>query len=71
MLGVSSKSKEISKEISKAGSATEKSKVVGKLLAEKLKEKKIEQIIFDRNGYKYHGRVKAFAESARENGLKF
>ncbi len=44
---------------------------VGKLIAKKAKELKIEEIIFDRGGYKYHGRVKSLAEGAREGGLKF
>ncbi len=44
---------------------------VGKLLAKKALEKKIEKAVFDRGGYKYHGRVKALAEGAREGGLKF
>lgn len=43
----------------------------GKLLAERALEKGIEAVVFDRGGYKYHGRVKAFAEGAREGGLKF
>ena len=44
---------------------------LGKIFAEKAKEKKIEKVVFDRGGYKYHGRVKALAEGAREGGLKF
>ncbi len=44
---------------------------VGKLIAKKALEKKIEQVVFDRGGYKYHGRVKAVADGAREGGLKF
>jgi len=44
---------------------------VGKLIAEKALKKKINKIIFDRGGYKYHGRVKALSEGAREGGLKF
>jgi len=44
---------------------------VGKLIAEKAKEKDITEIVFDRSGYKYHGKVKALAEAAREMGLKF
>ncbi|MDX2301558.1 MAG: 50S ribosomal protein L18 [Microscillaceae bacterium] len=47
------------------------SKEVGKLLASKAKEKNLEAVIFDRNGYLYHGNVKALAEGAREGGLKF
>lgn len=49
----------------------EKSKLVGKLIAKRALEHKIDKVVFDRNGYKYHGRVKAFADSARENGLVF
>jgi large subunit ribosomal protein L18 len=45
--------------------------VAGKALAERAKAKGIESVVFDRGGYKYHGRVKAFAEGAREGGLKF
>ncbi|MDD3170252.1 MAG: 50S ribosomal protein L18 [Candidatus Paceibacterota bacterium] len=44
---------------------------VGILLGEKAKEKKIGTVVFDRGGYKYHGRIKALAEGAREAGLKF
>ncbi len=47
-----------------------KAYLVGKLLAEKAKEKKIEQAVFDRGGYQFHGRVKAVADGAKENGLK-
>ena len=43
----------------------------GKALAERAKAQGIESVVFDRGGYKYHGRVKAFAEGAREGGLKF
>jgi large subunit ribosomal protein L18 len=46
-------------------------KEVGKLLAEKAKEAGVETVVFDRNGYLYHGRVKSLAEGAREGGLKF
>jgi len=44
---------------------------VGQILAKKAMEKKFEKIVFDRGGYKYHGRVKALADGAREGGLKF
>jgi len=46
-------------------------KKIGKMIAEKAVEKKITEVIFDRGGYRYHGRVKALAEGAREGGLKF
>jgi large subunit ribosomal protein L18 len=45
--------------------------LVGKRIAEKAREKGVEKVAFDRSGYKYHGRVKALAEAAREAGLKF
>ena len=47
------------------------SKVVGKVIADRAKAKGIEQVVFDRGGYQYHGRVQALAEAAREAGLKF
>ncbi len=46
-------------------------KEVGKLIAQKALEKKIEKVVFDRGAYRYHGRIKAVAEGAREGGLKF
>ena len=69
LLSVSSLNKDIvgKKDINK----TEQAKLVGKLAAEKSKEAGITSVIFDRNGYLYHGRIKALAESAREAGLKF
>jgi large subunit ribosomal protein L18 len=55
------------------GKATkvEQAREVGKLIARKAIESKIENVVFDRSGYLYHGRVKALAEGAREGGLKF
>lgn len=44
---------------------------IGELIAKKCQEKKITEIVFDRSGYKYHGKVKALAEGARKGGLKF
>ncbi len=53
------------------GTKTEIAVMVGKLIAERAKEAGYENVVFDRNGYLYHGRVKALAEGAREEGLKF
>ncbi len=53
------------------GAPVEESKAVGQRLAERAKAAGIETAVFDRNGYKYHGRVKALAEGAREGGLAF
>ena len=64
-------SKEIKNDVKKSRGKIDTSKLVGKLIAQKAKDKKIKQIIFDRNGYTYHGRVKALAEGAREGGLEF
>ncbi|MHB9139002.1 MAG: 50S ribosomal protein L18, partial [Victivallaceae bacterium] len=49
----------------------EGAKLLGKLAAEKAKAANIADVVFDRSGFKYHGRVKAIADAARENGLKF
>ena len=71
LLSASSLSKEIVNDIKDAKSKIDKSKVVGKHLAEKAKDKGIQTVVFDRSGYRYHGRVQAIAEGAREGGLKF
>lgn len=69
ILSASSKEKEIA---SRTGvRKTEQANLVGKLLASKCKEKGIENVVFDRSGYKYHGRLKSLADAAREGGLKF
>jgi len=52
-------------------SKLEQAKVVGKVLAERAQKAGVTQVVFDRGGYKYHGRVKALAEASREGGLKF
>lgn len=59
------------KEIKNGKNGVEIAKEVGKMIAKKAKAKKIEEVIFDRGGYKYHGKVKALAEGAREGGLRF
>jgi large subunit ribosomal protein L18 len=53
------------------GGNIEAAKAVGRLIAERAREKGISEVAFDRSGFKYHGRVKALADSARESGLKF
>jgi large subunit ribosomal protein L18 len=52
-------------------SKSETAKMVGKLVAERAKEQNVESVVFDRNGYIYHGRIVSLAEGAREGGLKF
>jgi large subunit ribosomal protein L18 len=69
VVSASSKNKEVAdkKNITKS----EQAKLVGKLVAERSLAKGINRVVFDRNGYLYHGRVRLLAESAREGGLKF
>ena len=68
LVSASSTEKEIrSKKIKKI----EKSSLIGEILAKRAKDKKINEVYFDRGGYKYHGRIKIFAETLRKNGLKF
>ena len=69
LLAASSKEKSVA--ANEKTKKTEQAAMVGKLIAEKCKEKGIENVVFDRNGYLYHGRIKALAEAAREGGLKF
>lgn len=70
LVAASSISKELRADV-KHGSNKNAAKVVGELIARKAKAKGIEKVVFDRGGFLYHGRVKALAESARENGLVF
>lgn len=62
--------KTLRKELKSTGNS-EAAAAVGRLIAERAKEKGIEAVAFDRSGFKYHGRVKALADAARESGLKF
>ena len=68
LLMSSSKAKDIA---GKEGTKTEKAAMVGKSIAEKAIAAGITAVVFDRNGYLYHGRVKQLADAAREGGLKF
>ena len=65
LLSASSIDKDLKDPINKAANKIEKSKIVGVAIAEKIQKAKINQIIIDRNGYKYHGRVKALTEAIR------
>ncbi len=68
---ISSSGKELAEKIKDVKGKVDKSKEVGKAIATVAKEKNITSVVFDRNGYLYHGRVKAFADGAREGGLIF
>ncbi|SEM39873.1 large subunit ribosomal protein L18 [bacterium A37T11] len=61
----------LSKDFNASGNKVEQSKAVGKLVAEKALAAGINKVVFDRNGYLYHGRVKSLADGAREAGLNF
>ncbi len=67
---VSSRSKQLMGDAAATGNV-EAAKVVGKAIAEAAREKNIDRVVFNRNGFLYHGRVKALAEAAREAGLRF
>ncbi|MBZ0204115.1 MAG: 50S ribosomal protein L18 [Ignavibacteria bacterium] len=68
---VSSISKDLKSDNKDKKTKTDKSKLIGKKIAEKALEIKIKKVVFDRNGYLYHGRVKSIADAAREAGLEF
>jgi large subunit ribosomal protein L18 len=70
LIGVSTLNPEIKPAFANGGNIAA-AKEVGKLVAKKALEKNITEVVFDRNGYKYHGRVAALADEARKNGLKF
>lgn len=70
VVSASSLDKDVRAQI-KGGGNVAASKVVGKIIAERARAKGIENVVFDRGGYQYHGRVQALAEAAREAGLKF
>jgi large subunit ribosomal protein L18 len=70
LLAVSTQDKEVKETVEK-GYNLDAAKAVGKVVADRALQKGIKNIVFDRGGYKYHGRVKALADAARENGLNF
>ena len=70
LLGCSTRSKELRNVLKKTGTV-EAARVLGQFIAEKALARQITQVVFDRNGFLYHGRVKAVAEGAREKGLQF
>ena len=61
----------LEKDLKSAGDTVEGAKKVGATIAERAKSKSIENVVFDRGGFQYHGRIKALADAAREAGLKF
>ena len=67
----SSADADIRQRLTGAGSNKDAAKVVGEVVAERAKEKGIEKVVFDRNGFDYHGRIAAVAQAARDGGLKF
>ncbi|MGB9592243.1 MAG: 50S ribosomal protein L18 [Candidatus Kryptoniota bacterium] len=71
LVQVSSLSKDIASEVKLVKGKVSVGKIVGVALARKALERNIQTVVFDRNGYRYHGRLKALAEGAREGGLKF
>jgi len=71
LTAVTSLSKSLKPEVQKAKGKIAVAKIIGKAIGEEAKKRQITQVVFDRNGYLYHGRVKAVAEGAREAGLKF
>jgi len=71
LVDVSSLSRDVRSQITGKSSNKEGASIIGKLIAERALEKGIKKVIFDRNGFLYHGRVKTLAEAAREHGLEF
>ena len=71
LLTVSDLSPEVKDQIKEKDSKIDHSAAVGKILAQKALSQKIENVVFDRGGFRYHGRIKALADAAREAGLQF
>ena len=71
LFSISSLSKNLQEAVANAKSKVEVAKIVGRAIGEEAKKRNITKVVFDRNGYLYHGRVKALADGAREAGLEF
>jgi len=71
LVAASTVEKELREKLNQKTWNVQAAKEVGKVIAERATAKGITEIVFDRGGYKYHGRIKALADSARESGLKF
>ena len=71
LVSASSKDSNLKKAVASSKSKTEVSILIGKAIGKKAIDSKIKKVVFDRNGYPFHGRVKAFADAAREEGLEF
>lgn len=71
LVSCSTLSKKFKETVKQYKNDTKSAKELGKIVAEMAKSKKIKKVIFDRGGYKYHGKVKSLADGAREAGLKF
>jgi large subunit ribosomal protein L18 len=70
-LAAASSLEKAQRESGKTGADIEAAKIVGKLVAERASQKGVKNVVFDRGGYMYHGRIKALADAAREGGLSF
>ena len=69
MLSISTNDKGLKKQIEKLSTKIEKSGFIGDKIGKEIKKKKIEKVMFDRNGYIFHGRIKAFVEAVKKTGL--
>jgi len=70
LMGSSDLQEAVKSEMEKDSTKTEKSKIIGKVIAARAMEQGVKRVVFDRNGFKYHGRVKAIADAVREAGVE-
>lgn len=71
LTGISTRAGEVQDRLGEDRTKSAQSRVAGELMAERVKDLGVTRVVFDRGGYRYHGRVKAFADGAREGGLEF